>query len=151
MIRVEVKNCNMILREKRQNDQLYHQVKLINMNIRQIIEQAKSTYSPLGKAFEKQTKAIEVQGEKQIKALENRVEKKNLNTDKKSIASLFSKDYLNEEATYELNKTTAMEKKPDRNDLMYKSSNNKKDKTFDFQKSKQQGLLEETFITIIYH
>ena len=30
----------------------------------QIIEQAKFTYSPLGKAFEKQTKAIEDQGKK---------------------------------------------------------------------------------------
>ena len=35
-----------------------------------IIEQAKLTYSPLCKAFEKQTKTIEDQGEKQIKALE---------------------------------------------------------------------------------
>ena len=35
----------------------------------QIIERAKFTYSPLGKAFEKQIKAIEDQGEKQIEAL----------------------------------------------------------------------------------
>ena len=35
-----------------------------------IIEQAKFTYSPLGKAFEKQIKTIEDQGEKQIKATE---------------------------------------------------------------------------------
>ena len=33
----------------------------------QVIEQAKFTYSPLGKAFEKQTKTIKDQGEKQIK------------------------------------------------------------------------------------
>ena len=33
----------------------------------QIIEQAKFTYSPLGKAFEKQAKTIKDQGEKQIK------------------------------------------------------------------------------------
>ena len=37
----------------------------------QIIEQAKFTYSPLGKAFNKQTKAIEEQGKKQVEALEN--------------------------------------------------------------------------------
>ena len=37
----------------------------------QIIEQTKFTYSPLGKAFEKQIKAIEDQGEKQIKAIQN--------------------------------------------------------------------------------
>ena len=35
-----------------------------------IIKQAKFTYSPLGKAFEKQIKTIEDQGEKQIKTLE---------------------------------------------------------------------------------
>ena len=34
-----------------------------------IIEQAKFTCSPLGKAFEKQTKTIEEQGKKQVKAL----------------------------------------------------------------------------------
>ena len=33
-------------------------------NQQQIIEQAKFTYSPLGKAFEKQIKTIEDQGEK---------------------------------------------------------------------------------------
>ena len=40
-------------------------------NQQQIIEQAKFTYSPLGKAFEKQIKAIEDQGEEQIDALKN--------------------------------------------------------------------------------
>ena len=35
-----------------------------------MIEQAKITYSPLGKAFENQVKTTEDQGEKQIKALE---------------------------------------------------------------------------------
>ena len=37
----------------------------------QIIEQAKFPYSPLGKAFEKQIKTIEDQGEKQIKAIQD--------------------------------------------------------------------------------
>ena len=44
---------------------------MLPSNQQQIIEQAKSTYSPLGKAFEKQVKAIEDQGEKQIKAIQN--------------------------------------------------------------------------------
>ena len=39
------------------------------INQQQIIEQAKFTYSPLGKAFEKQIKTIEDQGKKQIDAL----------------------------------------------------------------------------------
>ena len=37
----------------------------------QIIEQAKFTYSPLEKAIDKQTKTIEDQGEKQIKAIQD--------------------------------------------------------------------------------
>ena len=37
---------------------------------RRVREQTKFLYSPLGKAFEKQIKTIEDQGEKQIKALE---------------------------------------------------------------------------------
>ena len=38
-------------------------------NQQQIIEQAKFTYSPLGKAFKNQTKTIEDQGKKQVDAL----------------------------------------------------------------------------------
>ena len=44
---------------------------ILPSNQQQIIEQAKFTYSPLGKLFEKQIKAIEDKGEKQVKALEN--------------------------------------------------------------------------------
>ena len=63
MIRLEMKNYNMILIEKQPKYQPYHQAKLISMNIyltgeeilpsnqKQIIEQAKFTYSPLGKAY----------------------------------------------------------------------------------------------------
>ena len=43
---------------------------LLPSNQRQIIEQAKFTYSPLGKAFEKQIKTIEDQGNKQVEAFE---------------------------------------------------------------------------------
>ena len=41
----------------------------------QIIEEPRFTYSPLGKAFQKQTKTIEDQGKKQIKAIEDQGEK----------------------------------------------------------------------------
>ena len=62
-----MKNCNMILTMKQQKYQYYHQVKLININILKVkkycllitekkIEEAKFAYSPLGKAFKKQTK-----------------------------------------------------------------------------------------------
>ena len=39
---------------------------ILPSNQQQTIEQAKFTYSPLGKAFEKQTKTIEDQGKKHI-------------------------------------------------------------------------------------
>ena len=79
MIRLEEKKCNIILTEKQQKYQHYHLEKLINLNILQvkkycvlikIIETAKFTYSPLGKAFKKQTKPIEEKYKKQIKALD---------------------------------------------------------------------------------
>ena len=44
---------------------------ILPSNQRQMIEQAQFNYSPLGKAFEKQIKTIEDQGEKQIKAIQN--------------------------------------------------------------------------------
>ena len=47
-------------------------------NQQQIIEQTKFTYSPLGKAFEKQIKTIEDQGEKQIKAIQDQEQVKTI-------------------------------------------------------------------------
>ena len=45
---------------------------ILPSNQQQIIEQAKFTYSPLGKALEEQTKTIEDKGEKQIKAIQDK-------------------------------------------------------------------------------
>ena len=42
---------------------------ILPSNTQQIIEQAKFTYSPLGKAFEKQIKTVEDQGQKQVQEL----------------------------------------------------------------------------------
>ena len=70
MIRLEMKNYKIILTEKQLRYQLYHQSKFINMNVLlvkiyyHLIEQAKFTYAPLGKAFGKQIKTIEDQGQK---------------------------------------------------------------------------------------
>ena len=88
MIKLKMKNYNTILIEKQLNYQLYHQVKFINeyltgedilpSNQQQIIEQAKFTYSPLGKAFEKQIKTIKDQGEKQVKAIQDQGQVKSI-------------------------------------------------------------------------
>ena len=45
--------------------------KILPSNQQEIIEQARFTYSPLGKAFEKQTRTIEDQGKKQVNALKS--------------------------------------------------------------------------------
>ena len=44
---------------------------ILSSNQQQIIEQARFTYSPLGKAFQKQVKLIVDQGEKQLKAIQD--------------------------------------------------------------------------------
>ena len=44
---------------------------ILPSNQQQIIEQAKFTYSRLGKAFDKQIKTVKDQGNKQFDALEN--------------------------------------------------------------------------------
>ena len=44
---------------------------ILPSNQQQIIEQAKFTYSPLGKAFEKQIKTIEDRGEKKITVIQD--------------------------------------------------------------------------------
>ena len=43
---------------------------ILPSNQQQIVKQARFTYSPLGKAFEKQITTIEDQGEKQVDAFE---------------------------------------------------------------------------------
>ena len=52
---------------------------ILPSNQQQIIEQAKFTYSPLGKAFEKQIKTIEDQGKKQVHALKTSYKKITIN------------------------------------------------------------------------
>ena len=74
---------------------------------------------------------IEHHREKQINALENRIEKEFLDTDKKSITSLFSKDFLNENATLELKKKSQKWKINSIN-IICKACNKKKDKIYDF-------------------
>ena len=62
---------------------------ILPSNKQQIIEQAKFTYSPLGKAFENQTKTIEDQGEKQIKVIQdNKEQSVNINNYKDNLLLL---------------------------------------------------------------
>ena len=138
MIKLEMKNYNTILIEKQPKYQLYHQTKFVNMSIllvkiyyhsnkQQIIEQAKFTYSPLAKAFVKQIKTIEDQGEKQVKALNTLKSgsNNNNNNNKLTIEDVIPENvFANDEATKEFNKIIEIEKNVDREKLVYKSNQN---------------------------
>ena len=71
---------------------------ILPSNQQQIIEQVRFTYSPLGKAFEKQIKTIEDQGQKQVDALESLkqkeqtkpIEDKSNNHPKATAAAIFN-------------------------------------------------------------
>ena len=76
--------------------------------------QAKFTYSPQGKAFEKQIKTIEYQGERQIKAIQNQEEIKTIKmyayTDKRLLISK-QKEIFNELVDKRIEEITDSDKK----------------------------------------
>ena len=102
---------------------------ILRSNQRQIIEQAKFTYSPLGKAFEKQTKSIKDQGKKQVDALESL---KNSDKELPSIKDFIPIENLNSEIIDEIKRNEEVEKKVDRDKMVYKSTN----KNYGFRKFK---------------
>ena len=85
---------------------------ILPSNKQQLIEQAKFTYSPLGKAFGKQVKTIEDQGKKQSAALEN-LNLKEITQDKTKPIE-YSNYFINQLA--KINKNI---KPVDFNDLIY--------------------------------
>ena len=102
---------------------------ILPSNQQQIIQQAKFTYSPLGKALEKQRKTIEDQGEKQVVALESLKD-----SDKKltPIKDFIPMENLNSEIINEIKRIEEIEKKVGRNRMVYKGTN----KTYDFRNFK---------------
>ena len=102
--------------------------KILPSNQQQIIEQAKFTYSPLGKAFEKQTKTIEDKREKLIKAIQDN-KKQMVNIQEVTIKNIISENILNDEAKKEIDKISEIEKTIDREKLVYRES----EYTYSFQ------------------
>ena len=80
---------------------------ILPSNQQQIVEQAKFTYSPFGKALEKQMKAVKDQGERQVEALKGLKPEKQT----KSIEGNFSEGYESIEIKNELNEIKEYEKK----------------------------------------
>ena len=92
----------------------------------QIIEQTKFTYSPLGRAFDKQIKTIEDQGKKQVDAL-NTLKSDNKITIKKYTYDLNDtpfiskqKEIFNKLLDVRLEKITDLDKKVNIDDLIYR-------------------------------
>ena len=94
-------------------------------NQQQIIEQARFTYSPLGKSFEKQIKTIEDKGKNQIHSLESLKSKEQT----KSVEYIFPEVYDSVENKNELNKIKEYEKKVSRDNMIYYSCK----ETFEFR------------------
>ena len=92
-------------------------------NQQQIIQQAKFNYSPLGKAFEKQTKTIEDQGRKQVHALKTSYKKL------PSVKDFTQIENFNPEIIAEIKRIEEIEKNVDRDKMAYKSTG----KIYDFR------------------
>ena len=102
---------------------------ILPSNQQQIIQQAKFNYSRLGKAIEKQIKTIKDQGEKQVVALESLK-----GSDKKltPIKDFVPIEDLDTAIINEIKKIEEIEKKIDRNKMVYKGTN----ETYDFRNFK---------------
>ena len=90
---------------------------ILPSNQEQIIEQAKFTYSPLCKAFDKQIKKIEDQGKKQVDALNT------LKSNNNNKLEIKNEDIIP-------NKIKEIEKNVDKENLIYKTNKH----TYDFRK-----------------
>ena len=94
---------------------------ILPSNKQQIIGQAKFTYSPLGKAFEKETKTIKDQGKKQTEAIQNN--KKQLgNTQELTIKNIIPENITSDEAKKEMDKIMEIENTVGREKLIYRES-----------------------------
>ena len=116
---------------------------ILPLNQQQIIQQAKFTYFPLGKAFEKQIKTIEDQGKKQVKAIQEK-QIVNINKDDYKDKLLLSKEREIFKDIYNkrLGKIEKLNNKVDYYNLEYVAVNS--NKTYDFSTLKDPiSLLEE--------
>ena len=104
---------------------------ILPSNQQQIIEQAKFTYSPLGKAFEKQIKTNEDQGEKQIKALEDLKPKEQtksieVKSNNQSRAAIIFNDFISKRKSI----MNELYESDDKNKLKFEYVGNTKDVSF---------------------
>ena len=94
---------------------------ILSSNQQQIIEQAKFTYSSMGKAFEIQTKTIKDQAKKQVEAIQDN-KKQLANTQELTIKNIIPENIMSDEAKKEMEKIMKIEKNVDREKLIYRAS-----------------------------
>ena len=103
---------------------------ILPSNQQQIIEQTKFTYSPLGKAFDKQIKTIEDQGKKQVDALntlksDNKITIKKYTYDPNDTPFISKqKEIFNKLVDERLKKITDLDKRVINKDLIYRYKGN---------------------------
>ena len=121
---------------------------ILQSNQQQIIEQAKFTYSRLGKAFEKQIKTIEDQEKKQVEALENlKDHKKHLANDyEDKLLHLKAREIFKNIYNKRLDKIKELTEKIDDNNLVFtiistgrKTDFSKKDNPLTFLNKIEKG------------
>ena len=110
---------------------------ILPSNQQQIIEQAKFTYSPLGKAFDKQIKTIEDQGKKQVDALntlksDNKITIKKYTYDPNDTPFIpKQKEIFNKLVDEKFEKITDLDETVNNDDLIYRYKGRLADTKFD--------------------
>ena len=106
---------------------------ILPSNQQQIIQQAKFNYSPLAKAFEKQTKTIENQGKKQVKAIQDNKQLVNINKDDDYKDKIFlskEREIFKDIYNKRLDKIEELSNKIDYDNLKYVTINNNTEYNF---------------------
>ena len=98
---------------------------ILPSNQQQIIQQAKFNYSPLGKALEKQIKAIEDQGKKQVKAIQDNKQLVNKDDYRDKLLLSKEREIFKDIYNKRLDKIEELSNKIDYNDLKYFTINSK--------------------------
>ena len=109
---------------------------ILPSNQQQLIQQAKFTYSPLGKALEKQVKTIKDQGKEQVKAIQDNKQLISINKDDYKDKLLLSKEreIFKDISNKELNKIEELNNKIDYDDLDYVILSKDREYNFSTQK-----------------
>ena len=111
-----------------------------------IIQEAKSSYSPLGKAIEKQTKTIDEHDKNQGKDLQSldliNQQIQSYRPQTKSTNDIFPKGLLNQGGIHKLKNFLEIEWRSNTEDLLYKTGDTKKDWVHDFENIRLCNLFE---------